>query len=72
MIKGQIAVAQALPAIAKPIESPILKRQQIASHAVRKLGAEPLSIPLAEFNAMIQRELKENAELIRKAGIKAN
>ena len=42
------------------------------SERIRKLGAEPLSIPLAEFNAMIQRELKENAELIRKAGIKAN
>jgi hypothetical protein len=27
---------------------------------------------LAEFDAMIQRELKENAELIKKAGIKAN
>jgi len=36
------------------------------------LGADPLSLSIAEFDAMIQRELKENAELIKKAGIKAN
>jgi tripartite-type tricarboxylate transporter receptor subunit TctC len=39
---------------------------------IRKLGADPLSLSLAEFDAMIQRELRENAELIKKAGIKAN
>ncbi len=42
------------------------------SERIKKLGADPLSLSLAEFDAMIQRELKENAELIRKAGIKAN
>jgi tripartite-type tricarboxylate transporter receptor subunit TctC len=39
---------------------------------IRKLGADPLTLSLAEFQAMIERELKENAELIKKAGIKAN
>ena len=39
---------------------------------IRKLGADPLSLTLAEFDAMIQRELKENAELIKKAGISSN
>lgn len=39
---------------------------------IRKLGADPLTMTLAEFDAMIQRELAENAELIKKAGIKAN
>jgi tripartite-type tricarboxylate transporter receptor subunit TctC len=39
---------------------------------IKKLGAEPLTISIAEFEAMIARELKENAELIKKAGIKAN
>ncbi len=42
------------------------------SDRIRKLGADPLSMTLSEFDAMIQRELKENAQLIKKAGIKAN
>ncbi len=42
------------------------------SDRIRKLGADPLSMSIAEFEGMIQRELKENAELIKKAGIKAN
>src|SRR6267142_2796419 len=39
---------------------------------IKKLGAEPLTMSIADFEAMIARELKENAELIKKAGIKAN
>jgi len=39
---------------------------------IRKLGADPLSLTLAEFDAMIRRELVENAQLIKKAGITAN
>jgi tripartite-type tricarboxylate transporter receptor subunit TctC len=42
------------------------------SAQIRKLGADPLPMSIAEFEAMIARELKENAELIKKAGIKAN
>jgi tripartite-type tricarboxylate transporter receptor subunit TctC len=42
------------------------------SERIVKLGADPLSLSIAEFEAMIQRELRDNAELIRKAGIKAN
>ena len=42
------------------------------SERIKKLGADPVSLSLAEFQAMIDRELKENAELIKKAGIKAN
>jgi tripartite-type tricarboxylate transporter receptor subunit TctC len=42
------------------------------SDRIRKLGADPLIMSIAEFDGMIQRELKENAELIKKAGIKAN
>lgn len=37
-----------------------------------KLGADPLTMSLPDFEAMIQKELVENAELIKKAGIKAN
>ena len=39
---------------------------------IRKLGADPLTLSLAAFQAMIDRELQENAELIKKAGIKSN
>jgi tripartite-type tricarboxylate transporter receptor subunit TctC len=39
---------------------------------IKKLGADPLSLSLSEFQSMINRELRENAELIKKAGIRAN
>jgi len=42
------------------------------SERIKKLGADPLSLSLEEFQAMIDKELRENAELIKKAGIKAN
>jgi len=42
------------------------------SEHIRKLGADPLIMSVAEFDAMIQRELQENARLIKAAGIKAN
>ena len=42
------------------------------SDRIRKLGADPLPMSVAEFDAMIQRELEENARLIKAAGIKAN
>src|SRR5438105_2985424 len=48
------------------VESPEISEQ------IRKLGADPLAMSIADFEAMIARELKENAELIKKAGIKAN
>jgi tripartite-type tricarboxylate transporter receptor subunit TctC len=42
------------------------------SDRIRKLGADPLTMSVADFDAMIQRELVENARLIKAAGIKAN
>lgn len=42
------------------------------SDRIRKLGADPLTLSIAEFEAMIKRELEENAQLIKKAGITAN
>jgi hypothetical protein len=36
------------------------------------LGADPLTMSLPDFEAMINRELVENAALIKAAGIKAN
>jgi tripartite-type tricarboxylate transporter receptor subunit TctC len=37
-----------------------------------ELGAAPLTMSLPDFEAMIRRELEENAQLIKAAGIKAN
>ena len=37
-----------------------------------KLGADPLTMSLPDFEAMINQELVENAQLIKAAGIKAN
>jgi tripartite-type tricarboxylate transporter receptor subunit TctC len=42
------------------------------SAQIRKLGADPLAMSIAQFEAMIAKELADNAELIKKAGIKAN
>jgi tripartite-type tricarboxylate transporter receptor subunit TctC len=42
------------------------------SDRITKLGADPLSLSIAEFQGMIDRELRDNADLIKKAGIKAN
>lgn len=39
---------------------------------IRKLGAEPLSLTLREFEALIANELDVNARLIKAAGIRAN
>ena len=49
-----------------------LVRSPEISERIRKLGADPLSLSIAEFDAMIQRELVDNARLIKAAGIKAN
>ncbi len=42
------------------------------SDQIKKLGADPLAMSIADFEAMISKELAENAALIKKAGIKAN
>ena len=39
---------------------------------IRKLGADPLTLSLREFEALIANELEVNARLIKAAGIKAN
>jgi tripartite-type tricarboxylate transporter receptor subunit TctC len=37
-----------------------------------KLGADPLTMSIPEFEAMVRDEFESNAKLIRAAGIKAN
>jgi len=48
------------------VESPEVSAQ------IRKLGCDPLPMSVKDFEGMIAKELKENAELIKKANIKAN
>ena len=42
------------------------------SGQIRKLGADPLPMSIADFEAMIAKELVENAELIKRANITTN
>jgi tripartite-type tricarboxylate transporter receptor subunit TctC len=42
------------------------------SDRIRKLGADPLTLTLREFEALIANELVVNARLIKAAGIRAN
>jgi len=42
------------------------------SERIRKLGADPLSMPIQSFEAMVREELLSNAQLIKAAGIKTN
>jgi tripartite-type tricarboxylate transporter receptor subunit TctC len=39
---------------------------------MKGLGVDPLNLTLEEFEAMIRKELKDNAELVKKAGIQTN
>jgi tripartite-type tricarboxylate transporter receptor subunit TctC len=48
------------------VESPEVSAQ------IKKLGCDPLPMSVADFEGMIAKELVENAEIIKKAGIKAN
>jgi tripartite-type tricarboxylate transporter receptor subunit TctC len=48
------------------VQSPELRERLL------KLGADPLTMSLANFEAMIKQELEENAALIKAAGIKVN
>jgi tripartite-type tricarboxylate transporter receptor subunit TctC len=41
------------------------------SEAIKRLGCDPLPMSVKEFEALIARELEENAALIKKANIKA-
>ena len=39
---------------------------------IRELGVEPLNLSLEQFEALIKKELEENAQLVKTAGIKTN
>jgi tripartite-type tricarboxylate transporter receptor subunit TctC len=46
------------------VESPEVNAQ------IKKLGCDPLPMSVKEFDDMIQKEIRENTEIIKKAGIK--
>jgi tripartite-type tricarboxylate transporter receptor subunit TctC len=71
---GALVAAKTPRAIVERLHKEIdtLVKSAEVSEQIRKLGAEPLTLSLAEFDAMIQRELTENAQLIKRAGIKPN
>lgn len=71
---GALMAAKTPRAIVERLHKEIdaLVRSPEISDRIRKLGAEPLSLTQAEFDAMIRRELAENAQLIKAAGITAN
>lgn len=48
------------------VESPDVSDQ------IRKLGCDPLPMSVKEFEQMVAHEIRENTEIIKKAGIKAN
>ena len=39
---------------------------------MKNLGVDPLGLSIDQFEAMIRKELRDNAELVQKAGIKTN
>jgi tripartite-type tricarboxylate transporter receptor subunit TctC len=52
--------------ITSVVESPEVTAQ------IKKLGCDPLTGSVKDFEAMVAKEIRENTELIRKANIKAN
>lgn len=71
---GALAAAKTPREIVERLHKEInaLVRSPEIDDRIRKLGADPLTLSIAEFDAMIKRELEENAQLIKKAGITAN
>jgi tripartite-type tricarboxylate transporter receptor subunit TctC len=39
---------------------------------MKNLGVDPLNLSIEEFEAMVKKELAENVELVKRAGIKPN
>ena len=71
---GALVAAKTPRAIVDKLNADItaLVESQEVSDQIRKLGCDPLPMTVKEFEGMIAKEIKENGELIKKAGIKAN
>ena len=71
---GALAPAKTPQAVVQKLHDDItaLVESREMSEQIRKLGGDPLPATIGQFEELIARELKENAELIRKADIKLN
>ena len=71
---GALAPAKTPQAIVQKLHQDItaLVQSREVSEQIRKLGGDPLTMTTGEFEEQTARELKENAELIRKANIRLN
>ena len=71
---GTLVAAKTPEAIVKRLHDEIdgLVRSPDIAEKIRSLGADPLSMSVQDFDAMIKRELISNAELIKTAHIEAN
>ena len=49
----------------------VVESQEVTDH-IKKLGCDPLTGSVKDFEDMIAKEIRENTELIKKANIKAN
>jgi tripartite-type tricarboxylate transporter receptor subunit TctC len=50
----------------KALQTPAV-REKLAG-----LGADPMALTSAEFDALVKREIETNTELVKAAGIKVN
>ncbi|MFM9882791.1 MAG: Bug family tripartite tricarboxylate transporter substrate binding protein [Burkholderiales bacterium] len=71
---GGLVSGKTPPALVERLHAEINKAVQSPDVQERfeKLGVEPLTMSMAEFQSMIAKELEDNAKLIKAAGIKAN
>ena len=71
---GALVAAKTPRAIVEKIHDDItalVESPEISDH-IKKLGCDPLTGSVKDFEDMVAKELRENGELIKKANIKAN
>ena len=71
---GALAPAKTPPAVLQRLHREVtaLVESREVGEQIRKLGGDPLPMTIGQFEEQIARELRDNAELIRRANIKAN
>ncbi len=71
---GALVAAKTPRAIVEKLHDDItaLVESQDVSDQIKKLGCDPLPMSVQQFDQMVANEIRENSEIIKKAGIKAN
>lgn len=69
---GVFAPSKTPPAIIQRLYEETAKalREPSVQERLKKLGVQPMPMTPAQFNAFVRKELKQNAELVKAAGIK--